>query len=205
MDEEEYLSLQPILPTYKRIGGPILSDNAITVRRENIPGADTPRGFGRGQSAARLLREGRLRANMLTVNRNAPNGQYTSSGNFPKYFEIFGQHGNDDRFIRINEHTPLADTYDVSRIAAFDPTNLEMLPAEYFPPSDAGGSRNNEHSHVINDVGYFRPELDPNKAIPDINMPWDDKANVYAHQLVRGLSDTLRQFGVTDEELRRIA
>lgn len=197
MDEEEYLSLRPILPNYEIIGAPILSDNAITVRRENVPGADTPRGFGRGQAAARLLREGRLPVDYNTHNFGKT-GVGTSDGYYSKGNLIYGQHGNDGGFIRIDEHTPLADTYDVSRIAVVNPEDSTSV-AKYFPGDNTFGGGQN----VTNSVGYFRPDLNVDKAIPDINMPWDDKANVYAHQLVRGLSDTLRQFGVTDEELRK--
>ena len=194
MDEEEYLSLQPILPNYEIIGGPVLSDNAITVRRTSIPGADTPRGFGRGQAAARLLREGRLPVNRNTYKPSTEAG--ATSGYYKKDNVIYGQHENDGDFFRIDEHTPFADTYDVSRIAVVNPKKY-YRPAEYFlGDGTLGGGLN-----VTNDVGYFRPDLDANKAV-HVSMPWEDKANVYAHQLVRGLSDTLRQFGVTDEELR---
>lgn len=190
MDEEEYLSLQPILPNYEIIGGPVLSDNAITVRRTNIPGADTPRGFGRGQAAARLLRKGRLEVNPNTVDRRRT-GVGTLNGYYNRNNVIYGQRGNKEEYIPINELTPLADTRDVSRIAVVNPKG-SLSVAEYFP----GGT------DVVNSVGYFRPDLDASKAV-HVSMPWEDKANVYAHQLVRGLSDTLRQFGVTDEELRK--
>ena len=193
MDEEEYLSLQPILPNYEIIGGPVLSDNAITVRRTSIPGADTPRGFGRGQAAARLLREGRLEANPNTVDRRRT-GVGTLNGFYNRNNVIYGQRENKEEYIPINELTPLADTYDVSRIAVVNPRG-GMSVAEYFP----GGT------DVVNSVGHFRPNLNADEAVREsgIEMPWDDKANVYAHQLVRGLSDTLRQFGVSDEELRK--
>lgn len=190
MDEEEYLSLQPILPNYEIIGGPVLSDNAITVRRTSVPGADTPRGFGRGQAAARLLREGRLEVNPNTVDRRRTDVG-TLNGYYNRNNVIYGQRGNKEEYIPINELTPLADTRDVSRIAVVNPKG-SLSVAEYFP----GGT------DVVNSVGYFRPDLDASKAV-HVSMPWEDKANVYAHQLVRGLSDTLRQFGVTDEELRK--
>lgn len=190
MDEEEYLSLQPILPNYEIIGGPVLSDNAITVRRTNIPGADTPRSFGRGQAAARLLREGRLEVNPNTVDRRRT-GVSTLNGYYNRNNVIYGQRGNKKEYIPINELTPLVDTRDVSRIAVVNPKG-SLSVAEYFP----GGT------DVVNSVGYFQPDLDASKAV-HVSMPWEDKANVYAHQLVRGLSDTLRQFGVTDEELRK--
>lgn len=193
MDEEEYLSLQPILPNYEIIGGPVLSDNAITVRRTSIPGADTPRGFGRGQAAARLLREGRLEVNPNIVDRRRT-GVGTLNGFYSRNNVIYGQRGNKEEYIPINELTPLTDTYDVSRIAVVNPRG-GMGVADYFP----------QGTDVVNSVGYFRPNLNADVAVREsgIEMPWDDKANVYAHQLVRGLSDTLRRFGVTDEELRK--
>lgn len=158
--------------------GPVYLDNAIVVRDRPESQNDaykTVAHFAPGQNADRLLRKGNLYRDKY---QKYPNVGYSIYGNK-------GTAYND--YVKISADTPLEDTIDISRFAVVRDGDD---PASYFGPN-----------YVRNAVGV-RPDLDAYRDIEGV--PEEDKRNVYAHQLLNGLSSMLRAYGVTEGELRSV-
>lgn len=186
MEEEEYRRylqpLQPMLPV-----GEGWASSAIVV--PSIPESqrlayETQLNFGRGQTVARALREGRL---------SRDNQGYAYRGQkYPKRgYSVWAHDGWHDpgvgSFLRVNENTPLVKTKDYDNYAIVrdgdDPT-------KYFTVLE-----------TRNGIGYSRPSL----RFDDIEgIPEPSQRNVRAHQILNGLRTALREYGVTDDELRSV-
>lgn len=106
-----------------------------------------------------------------------------------KGYSVWAHGWPDDResFLRVHEDTPLSETKDYHNYAIVrdgdDPT------------------RHFNHFGTKNGIGYSSPNL----RFDDIeNIPEPSQRNVRAHQILNGLQAALREYGVTDDELRSV-
>lgn len=186
MEEEEYLKyLQPLQPMLPVSEG--WASNAIAV--PSMPESqrlayETQTNFGRGQAADRAMREGRLSRNSQDP---ALRGQKYPKRGYSVWAHDSGHDVGMGSFRRVHENTPLVETKDYDNYAIV-PDGDD--PTRYFTPLE-----------TRNGLGYSRPDL----RFDDIeNIPEPSQRNVRAHQILNGLQAALREYGVTDDELRSV-
>lgn len=93
-----------------------------------------------------------------------------------------------NNYVRVTPDTPLSVTNNLHDYAVVrDGDN----PASYFNPM---GTRNG--------IGYLKPDLDAYRRVEGVLE--EDKKNAFAHQMINGLRSTLRESGVTDDDLRSV-
>ena len=180
---------------------PIISYNGIYTKWENLPERqrilyETPINFSPGPALARKLKAGELRADGAYDSRTfaAKGGVYNADN---VLYGVRTNENGEDEYVLVTPDTPQKDMQGVKSFAVVNP-KTGLPPSYYF----ANGT-----TFVRNKVGDMRQNLNSKEVIGRqlddgyVIRP-EDYDSILANQIVNGYVASLKNFNVTDKQLR---